>query len=112
MRLLADENIRAELVTWLRAAGHDVAVVPRGVANGAVLTLASDERRTLLTHDKDFAALWISGRKPPYGIIHLRIHPPEVTRLTTALAAALPALRPGSFEGRLIIVETEGFRIQ
>ena len=48
MRLLADENVHGELVTWLRTAGHDVAYVAEfapGAPDDDVLRLAHAERR-------------------------------------------------------------------
>lgn len=60
MRFLADENIHAELVRWLRATGHDVTYVAEvlsGEPDRAILTTAQRERRIIVTDDTDFGEL-------------------------------------------------------
>lgn len=54
MRLLCDEML-AGLVRWLRAAGHDAALVPAGAGDAAVLNQALSEERMILTQDKRLA---------------------------------------------------------
>lgn len=50
-RFLCDEML-AGLARWLRAAGHDAAVAPRGTADALVLARAGAEGRCLLTRDR------------------------------------------------------------
>lgn len=78
MRVLADENILEEVIIRLRTAGYDVRWVKetdRGEADPTLLELATRERRTLITYDKDFGDLVHRDRMPaPYGVILFRIH--------------------------------------
>jgi uncharacterized protein with PIN domain len=55
VRLLCDEML-AGLVRWLRAAGHDAALVPEGAGDAEVLNQALGEGRLILTQDKRLAA--------------------------------------------------------
>ena len=60
MRVLADENIAEQVIVRLRAAGYDVRwarETDRGEADPTLLDLATQERRTLITYDKDFGDL-------------------------------------------------------
>src|SRR5262245_52149605 len=60
MRLLANENFPAVAVEALRNAGHDVLWIwecDRGAPDERVLERAAQDRRVLLTFDKDFGAL-------------------------------------------------------
>ena len=57
MRFLADENVPFASVLRLRGEGHDVQVVPQGGTDSAILVLARDEQRVLLTFDRDFGRL-------------------------------------------------------
>lgn len=59
-RLLCDEML-AGLARWLRAAGHDVAVLPRGSSDAMVAAQARRDGRVLLTRDRDFAAPRAAG---------------------------------------------------
>lgn len=78
MRILADENISEQVVVRLRAAGQDVRwtkETDRGEADPNLLELATRERRTLITYDKDFGALLNrDGMSAPHGVILFRIH--------------------------------------
>src|SRR6187402_2832072 len=75
MRFLADENCDFAVVRALRDAGHDVATV-KDLAPGArddeVIALALDERRTLLTEDKDFGQLVFASANDSPGVVYLR----------------------------------------
>lgn len=78
MLLLADENIEALAVTKLRAAGNDVIWVKESSPSSAdpsLLQQATQEQRTLITHDKDYGDLIVRDSVPaPYGVILFRIH--------------------------------------
>lgn len=62
MRLLVDENVDVKVIAFLKRLGHDAVRVPSGTKNGAVMRLAVEERRALVTRDSDFAD---SARFPP-----------------------------------------------
>lgn len=60
MRIIANENVMATLVSELRNRGHDVLWVKesmRGAEDNAILGTAQTEQRLVLTHDKDFGEL-------------------------------------------------------
>ncbi len=60
MRFLADESCDGRIVRALRAAGHDVRSAVdglRGAPDSAVSSAAFEERRILLTQDRDFGHL-------------------------------------------------------
>lgn len=54
MKLLCDEMLQG-LGRWLRTAGYDVAIAEPGSADDALLRLAAEEERTLLTCDRALA---------------------------------------------------------
>jgi predicted nuclease of predicted toxin-antitoxin system len=67
MRLLANENVPRQSVEFLENAGHDVYWLRRqapGISDETALALAQQENRTVLTLDKDFAALALQLRLP------------------------------------------------
>lgn len=77
MRLLLDESADARLIPYLRTQGHDVRAIavdyPAGLADQHVLTIAHDEKRILITHDRDFGELVVAQRLPHSGVILLRL---------------------------------------
>ncbi len=72
MRILADENIHAGLVRWLRESGHDVLYVAEDMASSSdtdVLERSATEQRVLLTDDKDFGELSVRRKLQATGIV-------------------------------------------
>lgn len=75
MRLLADENLHAGIVAWLRLNGHDVtyaAETLRGEPDEVVLARAREEIRVVVTDDKDFGDLVVRRRLSTAGVLLLR----------------------------------------
>lgn len=74
MKLLLDTCIWGGAAATLAAAGHDVrwmGETPPNPGDAAVLGMAFDESRVLITLDKDFGELAIVYGKPHCGIIRL-----------------------------------------
>ena len=81
MKILADENIPRTTVQKLRESGHDVLWIREsapGIADDAIMRIAVDDQRIIITFDKDFGELAVTGqgRNPP-AIILLRISKPS-----------------------------------
>lgn len=112
MQFLIDENIRKEIIEFLVLNGHDVKVVPSGSKNGEVIKLAYKEKRTLLTHDIHFSNILLYNPKKLFGIIRIRIHPPNADRIINALDILLKKVKAINISGRLIILEEDNFRIR
>lgn len=79
MRFLADESCDFAAVRALRADGHDVATVAeiaRGATDDEVVALALQDRRVLLTEDKDFGQLVYAAARALSGVMLLRFPAP------------------------------------
>ena len=78
MKFLADECCDHGLVEAMRQSGYDVLFVleakPRATDDD-VLALAFNERRILITEDKDFGELVYRLKKPAHGIISISLLP-------------------------------------
>ncbi len=75
MKLLADENIDAAIIAWLRSMGEDVlsaAETMRSAEDVSLLDRANAENRTVLTKDMDFGELVFHGRLASASIVLLR----------------------------------------
>lgn len=74
--LLTDENIHPGVVEFLRGEGFGVRDVKEdglfGTPDDTLLRLANDERRVIVTHDRDFGKLAVATLEPYFGIIFLR----------------------------------------
>ena len=75
MRFLIDANISYRLVAALRRSGHDVRSVTEENPNAAdadILGWAVEDKRTILTYDKDFGELVFKLARRHAGVILLR----------------------------------------
>ncbi len=77
IKMLTDENISPKVVAFLRQVEFDVRDVKEeqwfGTADEALLNIAYQEERFVLTHDADFGTLAIHQGKSCYGILYLRL---------------------------------------
>lgn len=76
MNFVADECVAQEIVTRLRAEGHDVYSVreqDRGIDDPSVLSLAVQAGRVLLTQDHDFGELVYRQSLTHRGIVLIRL---------------------------------------
>src|SRR5205085_1482228 len=106
MRFLADENLRRDVVKYLREQGHDVLPVPPGATDAAVAALARAEGRVLLTNDADFARTLAYPPRDFPGIVVFRLHPPGRQRYVRALRRVL-ARKPEALNGKTVIVRDD-----
>jgi predicted nuclease of predicted toxin-antitoxin system len=112
MRWLADECVAATLVTLLRSDGHDVlsvAEVAAGLSDTDVVALALQEKRLLLTEDKDFGDLVFRRERAVPGVVLMRIDTDNSKLKASRLAAAIDQYGEGLF-GRYMVIEQGRFR--
>lgn len=112
MKFLIDENIRKEIIEFLIDKEHDIDVVPSGSKNGEVIKLARNKKRILLTHDVHFSNILLYNPKTSFGIIRIRIHPPDIEKIINALDRLLEEIKGANISGKLIILEEDNFRIR
>jgi len=76
MKFLVDECTGPAVAGWLRQQGHDVFCVydqARGIADDEVMRIAVDQRRVLITNDKDFGGKIYRDHRQHSGLILLRL---------------------------------------
>lgn len=113
-RFLCDEDISGALVRALAARGRDVlwiAATAPGMSDPAVLALAREQGRVLITADKDFGELATANlRGTAGGVILLRVALPP----TEDAAGPLAELITGrdDWPGHLAVVEPGRLRMR
>ena len=79
MRFLLDESADLRLASYLEEKGHDVTGFvrdhPASLPDTDVLAIAYQEKRTLVTQDRDFGELVFVEHRPHAGVILLRLGP-------------------------------------
>jgi predicted nuclease of predicted toxin-antitoxin system len=115
IRFKLDENIPVDAGEVLRDSGHDVETVLEehlgGKPDPDVLKAASDENRTFVTLDLDFADIRAYPPSSYPGIWVLRPRAQDIDNVLALLRGALAVLESEEAENRLWIVEPGRVRI-
>ena len=116
MRILADENVFAPMIDFLKVQGHDVIEVRNWPLSGAtddeIYALAVKDALVLLTMDKDFAR---TTRFPPErcgGIIVVKLYRMSVKEATEIFERSFKSLRENDVHKRLVIITRDGIRFR
>jgi predicted nuclease of predicted toxin-antitoxin system len=77
VRIFLDESADFPLANFLAKLGHDVTFIsrdyPNSIADRVVLTFASEEKRILITNDRDFGKLIFRHNLPHAGVTLFRL---------------------------------------
>ncbi len=113
LRILADENLPRVMVQAIRDAGHDVVwirEIARSLPDDAILQMASEQGRLVLTGDKDFGDLTFErGVAATTGIILIRARGSGSGALTSVVLDALSAAR--DWHGSFTVIEPHRVRV-
>lgn len=95
MNILADENLDALIIEWLRESGHDVewaVELTPGEEDERPAELARAEDRVLITRDRDFGELAFRGDVPLPGVVLLRLPGTSTDERLTAFQDVWPSV--------------------
>ena len=112
MKIIADENVKLRLVKFLKENGFDVEYAPKGLRNSGLFSLALKRKSILLTHDKDFMNTILYPPKTSFGMIVVRIHPPELPKLKFSVLGLLKTLSASNSKGKLFIIKEKEVEIR
>ena len=115
MRLLLDQDIYAVTARFLREAGHDVMTAGElGCSREPdlrLLAIAREQKRILVTRDRDFGELvFVGGTRS--GVIYLRMLPATVNVVHEELGRVLRAHSPEVLAAAFTVVEPGRHRIR
>ena len=113
MRFLVDECTGPAVARHLRDQGHDVASVyevARASTDDAVIQMANDEVRILITNDKDFGEKVFRAGKSHAGVVLLRLKDERPGPKIEVLSRLLE-LYADKFEGSFVVVSEERIKI-
>jgi predicted nuclease of predicted toxin-antitoxin system len=115
MNLLADQDVFAVTVRYLRDHGHDVATAAELSLSRSddeeLLRTAALDRRVLLTRDRDFGGLmFVAGLDG--GVIYLRILPATLNAVHNELQHVLTQYDEDVLLKSLVVVEPARHRIR
>jgi predicted nuclease of predicted toxin-antitoxin system len=116
MRFLADHDVYAVTVEWLRQQGHDVVTVKdlgmQQAADEDLLAKAKELDRLFLSRDKDFGALVFLRAAGASGVIFLRVTPTTVEEVHNELRRLLNERTEAELKTFYCVVEPHRYRIR
>ena len=114
MRFIVDESTGMAVVRFLRGLGYDVIAVSETMPQAKdidILGKAFEEKRILITNDKDFGELIYRGQHLCYGVLLLRLRdesPANRVRVVRNVVKHYLERLPGNF----IVVMDIGIRVR
>jgi len=114
MKFLADECCDTGLVLKLREEGFDVVYVQEvspGISDEEVLNKAFQEKRILITEDKDFGNLVYRLKISAFGIVLLRFDPLESENKISRMVH-IARHHKQKLEGNLLVVDSKKIRVK
>jgi len=115
MKLLLDQDVYAVTARFLNGLGYDVvSVADVGYSRAsdlAVLNLAQEQGRILVTRDRDFGGL-VFVRHLGAGVIYLRVLPSNLHAVHDELARILELYSERELQGAFVVVESGRHRFR
>jgi predicted nuclease of predicted toxin-antitoxin system len=113
MNFLADESCAAPVIRALREAGHDIVAIAEtapGSADSQVLDLALNEKRTLITEDRDFGELVYGHGRCSAGVVLVRF-PSHARRAKTATVVDAVTRLGSRLQNAFVVIEPGRVRV-
>ncbi len=82
------------------------------IPDDKIIRMAKDEDRTIITFDKHFGNVMKYPPSNAAGIIHIRIHPPLLPDIISAMDNLFKKYEFPSFSGKLIVLSKSGYRVR
>jgi len=115
MRFLADQDVYAGTVDFLRGLGQDVLTARQvgasQVSDMELLALAEKSHRILITRDRDFGALVFQQRRQS-GVFYVRIRPTTMDSCHEELQRVLVKHTPDELMHSFVVIEPGRHRIR
>ena len=109
LKFLLDENVKRELLGFLKQQGIDAEFKPKRLSNGILAEFSKSEQRVLITNDKHFADSSKFPKEKIFSVIWLRIPQDKPEVLFNTFSKLLEdKSKPDDFEGLLIELKENG----
>ena len=114
LKFLADESLEYSVVLYLRELGYDISAIAEdspSIKDTQVLQKANQEKRILLTNDKDFGDLVFLNHLDHKGVVLFRLKRENVLKKTKVFRQLLEQYSD-QLPGNFVVVEEEKIRIR
>ncbi|MBI3190831.1 DUF5615 family PIN-like protein [archaeon] len=98
-KFLLDENVRIELLKFLKKNSFD-AVQVRGITNGKVAEISRLQKRVLVTNDSDFTNRSLYPKENVFSVVILKLPQSDAVLLIKSFSLVLK-FKPEDLKGRI-----------
>ena len=109
--LYSDENVPDKIARLLESEGFDVKKAPFRSDDEEIAKEASSEGRVILSFDRHFCNILLFPPAEHGGIVFIRIVPPVVETVNSALSELFDKVKPSEFKCKLFVLTPFRFRI-
>lgn len=111
-KLLADLNISIKTVAFLQNLGIDIKRIDKTVStDDAVVNIAKQENRTILTFDKDFGEIYYFHQQKTFTVIVLSLEDQTAESVNSFLRQFFETVKFSAIKNKLIILYERRYRI-
>ena len=112
LKFLLDENVKKELLKFLKSKGYDVSFKPKGLSNGKLAEFSKSGKRVLVTNDFDFTEPFSFPKEKLFSVVWLTIPQDKPEVLLKSFSKLIKEkVKPEDFEGLLITLKENDFEI-
>src|SRR3989344_4581539 len=104
MKFLLDENVKKELLKFLKQKGFDVVFKPKELSNGTLAEFSKLEQRVLISNDRHFTNSPKFSKEKIFSVVWLRIPQDKPEILLNKFSELLDKIKPEEFKGKFIIL--------
>ncbi|MDQ1284587.1 MAG: hypothetical protein QG620_935 [Patescibacteria group bacterium] len=108
LKLLLDENVRADLFAFLSLERLDVKKSPKGATDKFLASLSLKEHRILVTNDSDFCAY---KKSQIHSVVWLRIPQYDAASLFSSFSKLISSISEKQFRSKIIVLRPGGWKI-
>ena len=112
LKFLLDENVKKELLKFLKQQGLDVVFKPKGLSNGELAEFSKSEQRVFVTNDWDFTDSKQFPKEKIFSVVWLRIPQDKPEYLISSFSKLLRENPPENFEGNFITLYKNRFELE
>lgn len=114
MKIIADENVEATVVEWLRGLGHEVYSVAQSASSLSdveLMRFAHESGGIVLTHDLDFGELAYRWKMPCRGVVLARFGLASPAEVLERFQAIWPLVEPQT-DCAFIVIKPNAIRVR
>src|SRR3989344_4020403 len=111
LKFLLDENIKRELLGFLKQQGFDAVFKPKRLSNGTLAEFSKSEQRVLISNDRHFTDSSKFPKEKIFSVVWLKIPQNKPESLFESFSKLLKEIKSEEFKGKLIKLYEDRFEI-